>query len=67
MFAVIWAASTAGHIGIAKADTTAARLMTSLNADPAAVNNVDCVRHKTSSRKMRAAHGIGQGHSDPHG
>ena len=39
-FAVIWAASTAGLIGIAMTDTASAWLMTSLNADPAAVSLV---------------------------
>src|SRR5579864_5521557 len=39
-FGVIWAASTAGLIGIAMADTASAWLMTNLNADPAAVSMV---------------------------
>jgi predicted MFS family arabinose efflux permease len=39
-FSVIWAASTAGLIGIAMADTASAWLMTSLKADPAAVSMV---------------------------
>ena len=39
-FAVIWAASTAGLIGIAMSDTASGWLMTSLNADPAAVSMV---------------------------
>jgi predicted MFS family arabinose efflux permease len=39
-FTVIWAASTAGLIGIAMSDTASAWLMTSLNPDPAAVSMV---------------------------
>jgi len=39
-FSVIWAASTAGLICIAMSDTASGWLMTSLNADPAAVSMV---------------------------
>jgi predicted MFS family arabinose efflux permease len=39
-FTMIWAASAAGLIGIAMTDTASAWLMTSLNADPAAVSLV---------------------------
>ncbi len=39
-FAAIWAASAAGLVGIAMADTASAWLMTGLNADPAAVSMV---------------------------
>ena len=39
-FAVIWAASTAGLIGVAMSDTASGWLMTSLNADPTAVSMV---------------------------